>query len=228
MKKNTNLRSVIRQSHHFKLIIPVFLINAFALALPANATPNLFRSSERISSSLEDFPKWNKVMERTKIEGVDSPVEESNDINCTDNSKACELEKFLTSIKSLDPKEQIEKVNSYHNKTRYILDIKNWGVSDYWATLMEFLRQNGDCEDYAIAKYISLKKIGFDSDDLRIVILHDQNLKLMHSVLAVYQEDKIYILDNQVKAVLEDTRIHHYVPIYSINEHHWWRHIPNG
>ncbi|MBM3489300.1 MAG: hypothetical protein FJX68_02450 [Alphaproteobacteria bacterium] len=34
------------------------------------------------------------------------------------------------------------------------------GVEDYWATLAEFFDKHGDREDYAIAKYLTLKAAG--------------------------------------------------------------------
>ena len=56
------------------------------------------------------------------------------------------------------------------------------------------------------------------------MVLKDLNLKIGHAVLAVYLDDKILILDNQIKVVADSRRIAHYRPVYSINEQHWWRH----
>lgn len=215
MKKKVNLQSA------YLAILSAFFCMTVSSA--ANAEGLLFNSDERRSSVLDEFPKWNGVLERTDTLENESDAEEDK---CTSAHSICKLKKFLTSIKSLPPKEQIDKVNAYHNKQRYVQDISNWGIRDYWATMMEFINRDGDCEDYAIAKYMSLKKLGFDTDHMRIVVLQDENLRVMHSVLAVYEDDKIYILDNQTKSVLEDKRIHHYTPIYSINEHAWWRHLP--
>ena len=33
-------------------------------------------------------------------------------------------------------------------------DISNYGVEDYWANIKEFLRNSGDCEDYAILSFL--------------------------------------------------------------------------
>lgn len=213
MKKNKVLQSAIK---HIALGSAIWMLfGTFATVSAAS----LFNSSERMSTTLEEFPKWDSVLERTNA---------SDDDDCHGSSAMCDLNQYLKSIASLSRKEQVDKVNRYHNKKRYIQDITNWGVRDYWETLLEFLKRDGDCEDYAIAKYMSLKHLGFDADDMRIVVLKDENLNLMHSVLAVYLDDKIYILDNQIKSVLEDKRIYHYTPIYSINEHAWWRHLPKG
>lgn len=133
-------------------------------------------------------------------------------------------QRFLDSIQGLQPRDQLARVNTYLNRAPYIIDPVNWGVADYWATPTEFLRKDGDCEDYAIAKYLALKSLGFDPAVMRIVVLEDRNLKVDHAVLAVRLDGEIYILDNQTPRIVEASRIHHYRPVYSINEQAWWLH----
>ena len=133
-------------------------------------------------------------------------------------------ELLLVELRDVSTEEKIREVNRFMNKHPYIEDIQNWGVGDYWAILYEFLTRNGDCEDYALAKYFTLKRLGVSDGDMRIVVLKDNNLGVMHAVLAVYQDDTVYILDNQFSSVVEHTKILHYQPIYSINQRGWWRH----
>ena len=59
---------------------------------------------------------------------------------------------------------------------------------------------------------------------MRLVILQDENLRAAHAILAVRLDDVYMILDNQVDAVLPDTQILHYRPVYSLNESGWWLH----
>ncbi len=110
------------------------------------------------------------------------------------------------------------------NQAKYILDIKNWGIKDYWSSPGEFYAKFGDCEDYAIAKYMALKYLGFDPANLRVVAVKDLNLKVGHAILAVYIDKRILILDNQIKIVADSRKIRHYQPVYSINEKFWYRH----
>lgn len=133
--------------------------------------------------------------------------------------------RFLKNLGSQDRTAQIRAVNDYMNKAAYVIDPINYGVPDYWATPFQFFQKDGDCEDYAIAKFVSLRALGVSNDDMRIVVLKDENLNVIHSVLAVYQNGKILILDNQIGQVIEDKKINHYKPIYSINETNWWRHM---
>jgi len=56
--------------------------------------------------------------------------------------------------------------------------------------------------------------------------IKDLNLKVGHAVLVVYLNSRIYLLDNQIKQVVEANSVYHYSPVYSINENNWWRHNP--
>ena len=57
---------------------------------------------------------------------------------------------------------------------------------------------------------------------MRIVALNDLNLRVGHAVLVVIEGDHAVVLDNQVPQVVEATSIHHYRPIYAVNEDTWW------
>lgn len=186
------------------------------------AKPLFNASNEKRSTDISAFNKWTGVLRRhtPDLRKLEKPC--ASDTSCKKN----DWEEALKAIESKGDVDKLKAVNAYVNETKYVQDIVNWGMEDYWATLFEFFTRNGDCEDYAIAKYMSLKKLGFSEDDMRIVILQDHNLGVLHAVLAVYESDGVYILDNQIKTVLKDKRIHHYQPIYSINEHAWWRHLP--
>lgn len=199
----------------------VYAFFGLMLASPAaRAGEGLFASSETYASSLQSFPKWTGVLRR-QPGGI-----QKMEAQCA-SGKSCVKAKWDALVSELgdaSTDEKIRRVNSFHNAYPYIVDIQNWGMNDYWEIVQEFLTKSGDCEDYAIAKYFTLKRLGFDDSDMRIVVLNDKNLVAMHSVLAVYRGDTIYILDNQLSSVVEHSKIHHYQPIYSINEHGWWRH----
>lgn len=121
---------------------------------------------------------------------------------------------------------QVQKVNEFANQQEYILDIDNYGVDDYWATPKEFLYNNGDCEDYAIIKMMSLKMLGFDMHKIRLIILQDTNLRVPHAVLAIEAQNDVLIMDNQIEEVVSHKYILHYVPVYALNEDRWWMFLP--
>ena len=86
----------------------------------------------------------------------------------------------------------------------------------------------GDCEDYAIAKYFALRQLGFDKEELRIVVLYDRIRNLGHAVLAVYGGNDILILDSLSNFITTHTRYRHYIPQYSMNETTRWAHVDHS
>ncbi len=184
----------------------------------------LFESREIKASSLAAFKQWLSVMDRYSGE---RKIENGP---CTDDPVICHLTEwkaFLGTLKAKDRMDQLQEVNQFMNSHPYIQDIVNWGVSDYWETPREFLDRNGDCEDYAIAKFYSMRALGMDNTTLRIVILQDMNLQVPHAILVAYLDGKPYVLDNQIPQVVSADIIHHYRPFYSINEQNWWLHRPD-
>jgi predicted transglutaminase-like cysteine proteinase len=135
---------------------------------------------------------------------------------------------FLDTNRSLARDVQLKNVNRFLNASAYITDPVNWGVSDYWAALREFLKRDGDCEDYAIAKYMSLKALGWNPAEMRVVVVQDENLGVPHAILAVKLDGKTYILDNQNREMLPDSTIVHYRPFYSLNDTGFWIHAPKS
>ena len=132
----------------------------------------------------------------------------------------------LKSWSSVNETQQLELINSWVNRTiRYAEDANAFGARDFWASPAASLKGRGDCEDYAIAKYASLKALGFGEDRMRIVIVNDTRKKIGHAVLSVKTMDGIYILDNQnIQPVLHQ-RISYYAPVYSINASGRWINI---
>lgn len=184
--------------------------------------PLLFNSTEKRKEGLKPFPKWTGALEKyfDERKNVDGGCEAKEFNRC--HFKQWQI--IVDAVQGKSVKEQINAINSYMNKYEYIVDPINWGVKDYWASPGEFFDKFGDCEDYAIAKYLSLKMLGVDPNIMRIVIVMDLNLKVLHAVLGVYADDEIYILDNQLSIVVKSNIIKHYKPIFSVNESGWWKH----
>jgi predicted transglutaminase-like cysteine proteinase len=188
----------------------------------AKKRPGIFNSIEIPKKGLKPFPKWvgasdRFVAEKAKQQGKCKPSKKRNCYYATWLG-------MLDSLKDKDPWSKIKGVNTFLNRAPYVVDRINWGVKDYWSTPGQFLSRYGDCEDYAIVKFLSLRALGFPSKKMRIVVVRDLNLKVAHAVLALYVRGKILILDNQIKRVVESKTIRHYRPIFSLNEEGWWLH----
>jgi predicted transglutaminase-like cysteine proteinase len=179
------------------------------------SSDSIFGTKELHSTNLNMFPKWRDALRRFQTEMK----------ACAGSAcKADEWLSFLDRVRGLSPEEQIRAVNREMNDKPYVTDPVNWHMADYWATPLQFLRKDGDCEDYAISKYMALKALGFNTDALRIVVLQDTNLNIPHAVLVVFFKGRALVLDNQVSGVVPAESIHHYHPFYSINEEGWWLH----
>lgn len=135
---------------------------------------------------------------------------------------------FLERLTDRTPLEQVREVNRFVNQVEYRSDAENHGRSDLWVAPSRFFAGAGDCEDYAIAKYVSLRRLGFSPMQLRLVVLRDTLRDLAHAVLAVYLDGQIYVLDNLAADALPQTAIDHYQPYYSLNELGHWIHAPEA
>jgi|JI9StandDraft_1071089.scaffolds.fasta_scaffold150861_2 predicted transglutaminase-like cysteine proteinase len=195
------------------LVVSSLLVGGVPSA-SAKVYPKVFGTKVELpSKNIKKFPKWTGMLGRWKGGTV-----KCNTSTCTTKGWA----ELITSLKSQDRLSQIKAVHKALNSSRYILDIDNWGKEDYWEIPFEFLKKSGDCEDYAISKYMALKELGVPVEDMRIIALQDLNLNLGHAVLIVYQGSDALLLDNQIKTVVLASTIRHYRPVYAINEDSWW------
>jgi predicted transglutaminase-like cysteine proteinase len=196
------------------------------VALPeaarARPFPQVFGTSETAGSNLAAFRRWGGVIERSIHEwlGYGDPCSARLAGKCTTG----EWRQLVSRLADKPRRERIDKVNAFFNRIPYVVDASNWGVADYWATPLQFLSRAGDCEDYAVAKYVTLRQLGFSSDEMRVVVLDDTNLRVPHAILTVVDGDRLLVLDNQIPDVVDSKRILHYKAIYSINENRWWLH----
>ena len=196
---------------------------AFAGTAEARNYPMLFGSKE-IGSANWTFkkgvvPEWRAMLGRWK----NGAACESN--ICTAKS----WNELVAQVKAAgDPMAKIRAANDLMNKQRYIEDMPNWNKTEFWATSYEFLKKNGDCEDFSIAKYMLLKAAGIPVENMRIVAVRIKSLGgIGHAVLVVYQGNTALVLDNRVKPVMDEKLVRsEFQPALSVNEKSWWVHLP--
>ena len=126
---------------------------------------------------------------------------------------------------------QLRLVNSFFNRVTFVSDIRHWGEEDYWATPVELLTTNGgDCEDFSIAKYLTLKSMGVPDDQLRIVYVKALELNQAHMVLAWYPEPDAdpLILDNLINDIKPASQRTDLEPVYSFNGEGLWLNQSGG
>lgn len=195
--------------------------------VPLTQAEALFGSLEFKAASLAALPRWERVLE--KIPEEQALFRTCDDIaQCTEPSIAT-WRKFIADNKSKSREDIITAVNAFVNRWPYVTDQKLWGQSDYWASPKEFMINSGDCEDYAILKYVTLKELGFEEDELRLVVVKDNVRNIAHAVLAVYTvyngDTDIIILDSLFNTPLSHKDLIQYSPYYSVNARSRWAHI---
>ena len=94
-----------------------------------------------------------------------------------------------------------------------------WGVEDHWSAPFETLQtRRGDCEDYAIVKYVALREAGLSSEDVKIVILRNVFSNADHGVTAARVNGEWLILDNRWLALARDTDMIKATPKFLLDE----------
>ena len=102
---------------------------------------------------------------------------------------------------------------------RPVSDESQWGVPDHWSSPFETLQlSRGDCEDYAIVKYMALLAAGVPAGDLKIVILKNAWPDEDHAALAVRADSQWLILDNRTLTMVRDTDVTRATPEYVLDE----------
>ncbi len=196
----------------------------FAHAAESVAPPptgiRLFGTVE-FRGELKNMPKWQRVVAAENR----SPTFNKDLSQFMRPALFKQWQELVERAKGLSEKEKLRAVNVFFNRWPYRTDMEIYKVEDYWATPAEFLKNSGDCEDYAITKFYALKKLGVAPEGMRVVALRDTIRNIGHAVLAVYTDNAAYILDNLTDMVMTHERFSQYAPQYSVNEIYRWAHV---
>ena len=135
----------------------------------------------------------------------------------------------LTDLNSANVHDQLASVNKFFNqRVRWLTDLEIYGVEDFWATPAETLgRGTGDCEDFTIAKYVSLRHLGVPAEQLRLTYVQlkvTATQSQAHMVLAWYPKPNTtpLILDNVNPRILPASQRKDLKPIFSFNSEELW------
>lgn len=137
---------------------------------------------------------------------------------------------LMQSSSGLGETEKLKLVNSFFNRQfRFSDDSRNWRQTDYWATPVEALIKGaGDCEDYSIAKYFTLRRLGVPSDKLRITYVKALQYNQAHMVLTYYASPTAtpLVLDNLIGEIRPASLRKDLLPVYAFNAEGLY--LPNG
>src|SRR5260370_1463354 len=128
---------------------------------------------------------------------------------------------IVDNAKAREGRARLGEINRAINLAiRPMSDLAQHGAIDVWSPpLVTFTSGAGDCEDYAIAKFVALRLAGVSPDDLRVVIMHDTIRDEEHAVAAVRLDGQWLTLDNRRMAMVEDADVRNYRPSFVIDQY---------
>ena len=184
---------------HYRVLYGIVITICFSVSLPIIADLNI---TEVVLTKIE--AKYNKFA-RQRVEAWQSLIDTSN---------------------GLSDMEKLNLVNNFFNSNvLFINDQALWNKEDYWATPLEFLSIGaGDCEDYSIAKYFTLKQLGVNEEKLRITYVKAIELGQAHMVLTYFENKRSIplVLDNLDTEIKPANKRKDLIPVYSFNGDGLW------
>ena len=133
----------------------------------------------------------------------------------------------MQTAKTKSDEVRLRQINDFINQhIQFEDDVSVWQKNDYWATPLETIGQGrGDCEDFAIIKYVALREAGIPTSKLRLVYvkatLETRNglTQQAHMVLAYYPAPNAepLILDNLEHTIRPASQRKDLQPVFSFN-----------
>ena len=164
--------------------------------------------------------KWLGVERKLDDERVQLALCDGDRERCA-SPAALQLLAIVDNARAREGRARIGEINRAINLAiRPMSDLAQYGQADVWSSpLVTFAHGAGDCEDYAIAKFVALGLAGISPDDLRIVVVHDTVSGEDHAVAAARLDGHWLTLDNRRMAMVEDANARNYRPLFVIDQH---------
>lgn len=135
-------------------------------------------------------------------------------------------QKLVQRLQRANDTQKLQGVNRFFNNVRSVTDDEHWQQEDYWATPIELLASNGgDCEDFAIAKYFTLTKLGLPAHKMRLTYVKALAFDQEHMVLSYYNNSlsEPLVLDNLTNHIKPASQRPDLVPVFSFNAQGVWQ-----
>lgn len=216
----------------FRLVAPIalaVLVSACASSAPRIApvqfvqpTPvaqqTIFPSQVVYSTNVTFFTRWTGLEARFAAQQQAGACAAETDGSCAQAQWAA----FIDDLKSRPLADRVEYTNQYLNAVHYVPATENWGSPAYWETPFEFLARGGQCQDYAISKYLALQASGVPDSAMRVAVVHDRETSQDHAILIVTVDGHDLVLDNMTTTVDPIENVTRYRAYYAINNSGWW------
>jgi len=162
--------------------------------------------------------KWNEAQSRIR-------ADEAAIASCRSDHDTCSPAalRFLSIVdlgRQHEGRARLGWINRAVNMAiRSTSDWVQYGSGDFWASPLQTLGNGaGDCEDYAIVKYVALRELGVLPDDLRLVIVQDEKRDVGHAVVAIRHDQQWLVLDNRTMAILDADQVRDYRPLFALDQ----------
>jgi predicted transglutaminase-like cysteine proteinase len=224
---------IFGHSHAWRAVVLAWGMVWFGPAANLIAGPlESHRLSDVISRSVEPFgiptsvlsagalrEKWLGLERQLADERVQLALCDGDHERCV-SPAALQLLAIVDSARAREGRARLGEINRAVNLAiRPMSDLAQYGEIDVWSPpLVTFAHGAGDCEDYAIAKFVALRLAGIAADDLRIVIMRDTVHGEDHAVAAARLDGRWLTLDNRRMAMVEDTQVRNYRPTFVIDQ----------
>jgi predicted transglutaminase-like cysteine proteinase len=164
------------------------------------------------------YDKWAGLQRQLDDEALILVLCQEDRPHCA-SSAARQLLDIVDDALARDGRARLGHVNRAINLAlRTGRDMDLYGQEDVWRSPLALLEIGaGDCEDYAIAKFVALRAAGMASEDLRLVILHDTQRNEDHAVLAARLDGNWLLLDNRRMSMIEDGQARQIRPLFVID-----------
>jgi predicted transglutaminase-like cysteine proteinase len=135
------------------------------------------------------------------------------------------VQRFAAAAANLDPVAKLRLVqHEINQRVRWMHDLDNMGVADFWANAGETLRRGtGDSEDIAIAKMQVLKAAGFEPKDLYISVGRHSK-RGAHILLLARTATGFFVLDDQVDDLMTPSQHGRFTPVMTLGQGMSWIH----
>ena len=163
--------------------------------------------------------KWLDVERQLDDERVQLALCDGDRERCV-SPAALRFLAIVDNAKALEGRARLGEINRAINLAiRPMSDLAQYGAIDVWSSpLVTFAHGAGDCEDYAIAKFVALRHAGIEAGDLRIIVMRDTIRGEDHAVAAAKLDGHWLMLDNRRMAMVEDANIRNYRPTFVIDQ----------
>lgn len=163
--------------------------------------------------------KWRKLTAELETEAQVLARCQADMKHCA-NTAAQKYLSLIEESRKLAGRAKIDRINRAINAAvAYTTDLVQHGVPDLWtAPLATLTTGRGDCEDYAIAKYVALRDAGISTGDLRILLVHDRIAREYHAVVGVRQNGHWLMLDNRHEVLIEQKDSWHFAPLFALDQ----------